>query len=77
MTLHPKGPVDGLHGLPIVDGKTVRVFVDGDMPRGVQSWNAEEGWADVLIWNDDGTPLFDGENYVTQRVTGRVEVKPA
>lgn len=74
MTPPRRESVDGLHNLPTVVAQNVRVFVDGDMHRGVVSWDAGEGWADVLIWNDDGHPLHDGENYVTQRMFGLVEV---
>lgn len=78
MTAPPrKASVDGLHGLPIIDGRVVRVFVDGDMPRGVVSYDCDEGWADVLIWDDEGGPLTDGENFITRRLFGRVEVKAA
>lgn len=69
-----KGSVDGLHGLPVIKGHVVRVFVDGDMPRGVVSWDADAGWADVLVRGDDGFALTDGENFVTQRVFGKITV---
>lgn len=77
MTAPRKGSVDGLHGLPRIHGKMIRVFVDGDMPRGVVSFDCDAGWCDVLVWNDVGRPLFDGENFVTQRLTGKVEVREA
>ena len=57
MTAPRKGSVDGLHGMPRIHGKMIRVFVDGDMPRGVVS--------------------FDGENFVTQRLIGKVEARGA
>lgn len=69
-----KGSVDGMHGLPVVNGQTVRVFVDGDMPRGVISWDAEHGWCDVMVWNDDGGPVSDGENFISRRLFGKIEV---
>lgn len=79
MTQHPprKGSVDGLHGLPVVQGRTLRVLIDGDMLRGVVSFDADEGWVDALIWDDAGKPLHDGENFVTQRRFGAVEVRAA
>lgn len=72
-----KGSVDGLHGLPIIEGRAVRIFVDGDMPRGVVSYDCDAGWADVLVWDDDGGPLSDGENFITRRLFGKVEAKSA
>jgi hypothetical protein len=77
MTLTPprKGSVDGLHGLPSVDAKRIRVLIAGDMLRGVVSYDCDEGWADVLVWGDDGNVLHDGENFVTQRRHGVVEVR--
>lgn len=69
-----KGSVDGLHGLLVIEGRAVRVYVDGDMPRGVVSWDCDGGWADVLIWDDEGTPVSDGENFVTKRVFGTIKV---
>lgn len=79
MTTFPprKGSVDGLHGLPVIQARLIRVFVNGDMPRGVVSYDCDEGWADILVWNDSGRPLHDGENFVVQRVAGVVEVKRA
>lgn len=74
MTVPRKGSNEGLHGLPLVEGKAVRVTIDGDMPHGVVSWNADEGWADVVMWNDDGSPIHNGEAIVTQRVFGNVQV---
>ena len=37
MTPPRKASIDGLHGLPVVEGKTVRVLLDGDMLRGIVS----------------------------------------
>lgn len=69
-----KGSVDGLHGLPVIVARHIRVLIDGDMLRGVVSFGADEGWADVLVWDDAGDVLHDGENFVTQRRFGVVEV---
>lgn len=78
MTTPPrKGSVDGLHGLPVITAKLVRIYVDGDMPRGVVSYDCDEGWCDVLVWGDDGHVLHDGENFVVRRLVGKVEVKSA
>ena len=76
MTEEPpqKGSVDGQHGLPTVNARGIRIFVDGDLPKGVRSWDADEGWADVLRWHDDGYPMHDGEDFVTQRIYGKVRV---
>lgn len=73
---HPprKGSTDGQHGLPVIYGKPVRVFVDGDMPRGVVAYDCEAGWCEVLMWTDDGWPVTDGENFIVRRLTGKVEV---
>ena len=79
MTTTPplKGSVNGEHGLPKIVPVNIRVFVDGDMPRGVVAYDVLEGWADVLCWDDDGNPLHNGEDFVSQRVYGKVEVKGA
>ena len=78
MTFPPrKGSVDGAHGLPVIRAKLVRVFVNGDMPRGVVAYDCDAGWADVLVWDDAGHVLSDGEHYLTQRVRGRVTVTRA
>ena len=63
--------------MPYEERKTIRVLVDGDMLRGVSAYDVLEGWADVLIWDDDGNALHDGESFVTKRVFGKVEVKSA
>ncbi len=75
MTIPRKGSVEGLHGLPLINGKTVRVFVDGDMPRGVISWDIDQGWADVMVWGDCGEAVTDGEHIISRRVFGKIEVK--
>lgn len=78
MTAPPrKGSVDGLHGLPVIEGRLIRVFVDGDMPRGVVSYDCDAGWCDVLVWDDLGRIVTDGENFITQRLRGKVEVRAA
>lgn len=69
------GSIDGLPGLPRVEVAKIRVFVDGDMPRGVYAFNADEGWAEVLVYGDDGRPLHNGEHLVVQRVFGKVEAR--
>ncbi|MEN9924166.1 MAG: hypothetical protein RL268_292 [Pseudomonadota bacterium] len=77
MTAPRKASVDGLHGLPTIKGESVRVMVDGDMLRGVVSYDCDEGWADVLEWDDGGHPLHNGEYFVTQRLYGKIEVREA
>lgn len=67
-----KGKVDDM---PPCVVRNMRVFVNGDMPRGVTAYDADEGWADVLIWNDEGAPMHNGEGFVTQRLFGKIEVK--
>lgn len=76
MTTSPprRGSVDGLHGFPVVEARLVRVFVNNDMPRGVVSYDCYAGWADVLVWNDDGDPVTDGENFIVRRLFGNIEV---
>ena len=75
MTPPRKASIDGLHGLPVVEGKTVRVLLDGDMLRGIVSFDADEGRADVLLWDDQGNALHNGEFFVTQRMFGKIEVR--
>lgn len=75
MTPPRTGSVDGQYGYPIVEAKRVRVFVDGDMPRGVTAYNVDEGWADVLTYGDQGELLTNGAGvFLTRRIAGKVEV---
>jgi hypothetical protein len=75
MTPPRKASVDGLHGLPVVRGECVRVFVDGDMLRGVVSYDCDDGWVDVLEWTDEGHAMHNGEHFLTRRVFGKIEVR--
>ena len=59
---------------PGFDASWLRVFIDGDMPRGVIAWNADEGWAEVMVWNDDGTAVGGASDPQTRRVYGKVNV---
>jgi len=70
-----KASVDGLHGLPAIKAETVRVTIDGDMLRGVVAYDCDEGWADVLVWDDAGQTLHNGEFFVTHRISGKIEAR--
>ena len=73
-----KGSINGEHGFPkLINPSNVRVLVDGDMPRGVVAYDIVAGWAEVIIFDDEGRPLHDGVNLITQRIYGHVEVKRA
>lgn len=72
-----KGSIDGQHGLPKVKADSVRILIDGDMPRGVVAWNAEEGWADILDRDEHGSFVqIDGKTR-TRRIYGKIEVREA
>lgn len=73
----PQGSVNGEHGFPKVVAPNIRILINGDMPRGVSAYDVLGGWVDVLVWDDDGRPMHNGEDFVTQRVFGKVEVKEA
>lgn len=77
MTAPPRqGSVEGQYGFAIVDAKRIRVLIDGDMPRGVAAYNIDEGWADVLTYDEQGALVTNGAGrFVTKRVAGKVEVK--
>lgn len=71
-----QGSVNGEYGFPVVDAKFLRVFVDGDMPRGVAAWDCDAGWADVLTYDEAGGLVMNGAgDFVLRRVTGKVEVR--
>ena len=75
-----QGSVNGECGLPAMsldERKAIRVTVNGDMPRSVVAFDADAGWVDVIQWDDDGRPLHNGEDFVTQRLHGTVEVRSA
>lgn len=75
MTPPRTGSINGEYGFPKVEAKRIRVLIDGDMPRGVVAWNADEGWADILTYDEQGALVMNGAGgFVSQRVTGRVEV---
>lgn len=77
-TLPRQGSVEGQYGFPVVDARGLRVFIDGDMPRGVAAWDCDAGWADVLVYLEDGSFKVDPTGrVVTRRVTGKVEVREA
>lgn len=53
--------------------ETVRVFIDGDMPRGVLGYDIEEGWALVCEFGEDGQPIRNGAYWQTRIVTGKIK----
>lgn len=77
MTAPDRGSVEGQYGFPRLPGAKFRVFVDGDMPRGVVAYDVIEGWAEVLQWDDEGHVLHNGEDFVKTRIHGKVEVREA
>jgi hypothetical protein len=77
-TLPRQGSCEGQYGFPIVDGRRLRVFIDGDMPRGVAAWDCDAGWADVLVRREDGSVKLDAAGrFITRRVSGKIEVRKA
>jgi len=72
----PQGSINGEYGFPIVDAKTIRITIDGDMPRGVAAWDCDAGWADVLDYDENGALRWaDHGRFVTRRVVGKVVVR--
>lgn len=77
-TLPRQGSVNGEYGFPVIDARRLRVFIDGDMPRGVAAWDCDAGWADILAHHEDGSFVRDpAGRFITRRVTGKVEVRAA
>lgn len=79
MTLPPRqGSVNGEYGFPKVPARSVRVLIDGDMPRGVVAYDVTAGWADLLLYDEHGALVMNGAGgFLTRRVTGKVEVRAA
>lgn len=75
MTIPRQGSVNGEYGFPVVEAITIRVFVNGDMPRGVVAYDVDAGWADVLLYDEQGGLVRNGNYFLTQRRTGVVEVR--
>lgn len=76
MTIPRTGSVNGEYGFPIVEAKRIRVYIDGDMPRGVVAYNLNEGWADILTYDEQGALVTNGiGGFIARRVTGKVEVR--
>lgn len=76
MTLAPRRcSTDGRWGYPKPeDASRLRVLIDGDMLRGVVAYDVDEGWADVLLWGDDGDPVMRDGQFVATRRTGQIKV---
>ena len=77
MTIPRQGSANGEHGFPVVEGKNLRVCVDGDMHRGVAAYDIDEGWADIIELDDHGlTVWLDKAAGVRKlkRYRGKVEV---
>lgn len=76
MTLAPRRcSTDGREGYPKPDDASrLRVLIDGDMLRGVVAYDADAGWADVLLWDEDGNPTMRDGHFVAVRRTGMIEV---
>jgi len=58
--------------LPREVRELIKVFVDGDMPRGVLGYDMDEGWAVLCEFDDAGDPIRIGEFYKTRIVTGKI-----
>ena len=70
----PRLATDGREGFPNpVDAQSIRVYIDGDLKRGVVAYDMIEGWADVIAWDEDGEPrLTDTGDYIAQRYRGKI-----
>ena len=77
-TLPRQGSVNGEYGFPVIDARRLRVFIDGDMPRGVAAWDCDEGWADILTHDENGhVRMDDCGRFILKRVAGKIEVREA
>lgn len=76
MTLAPRRcSTDGRCGYPQpTDPARLRVLIDGDMLRGVVAYDIDEGWADVLLWDEDGNPVMRNGQFVATRRSGVIKV---
>ena len=56
-----------------VDPLRIRVYINGDLKRGVVAYDMIEGWADVIAWDEQGEPrLTDTGDYIAQRYRGKI-----
>jgi len=56
-----------------VDPLRIRVYINGDLKRGVVAYDMIEGWADVIAWDEQGDPrLTDTGDYIAQRYRGKI-----
>lgn len=62
------------HYRPEIVGKAMAV-VDGMVVRGCVELDTDEGWADLLMTDDIGRPLVDGERWALQRLTGKISIE--
>jgi len=65
---------DGREGFPCpLDSGAIRVYINGDLKRGVVAYDMIEGWADVIAWDEQGEPrLTDTGDYIAQRYRGKI-----
>ena len=70
----PRLATDGRKGFPRpARSADVRVYIDGDLKRGVVAYDMIEGWADVILWREDGMACFtDGGDFIAQRYRGKI-----
>lgn len=66
---------DGREGFPTPsNADAVRVYIDGDLKRGVIAYDALAGWVDVIMWDQDGVPVVtDDGDYIAQRYRGTIK----
>lgn len=70
----PRMATDGRVGFPRpADDADIRVFIDGDLKRGVVAYDMVAGWADVILWREDGkAQLTDTGDFIAHRYRGKI-----
>lgn len=66
---------DGRSGfVPPHDPYVYRVFIDGDMKRGVNAFDLDEGWIEIAIFDDNGKHIEKDGDFFYRRCYGDIIV---
>lgn len=53
----------------------IHILIDGDLKRGVVAYDQDAGWADVVLWDDAGQPVWKDDTYCRTRYHGDIRVE--
>jgi hypothetical protein len=53
----------------------IRILINGDLKRGVIAYDQDAGWADVVLWDDHGQPVWKDGDYCRTRYHGDIRVE--